>query len=64
MRLLFESATYTKPDESTATPAGKLKLADVPTGLSTNAPDPVPANVVVTPVGEILRMRALFLSAT
>ena len=63
MRLLRVSATYTAPVPSTATPEGRKKLAAVPCP-STRPENPEPARVVTFPVGVILRMRLLPVSAT
>jgi hypothetical protein len=63
MRWLYESATYTVPLESTATPSGESKEALVPKP-SANAADPLPAKVVTTPPGVTLRTLWLPWSAT
>jgi hypothetical protein len=55
IRWLLESATYTFPAESTATPLGEVKLVFVPVPLAD--PGELPAKVVTTPSGVILRMR-------
>jgi hypothetical protein len=57
------SPTYTLPDESTATPTGILNLALVPVP-SADPSELLPANVVTTPDGVILRILKLAKSAT
>ena len=52
---LLESATYTFPLESTAIPRGVLNLAFVPVPVI--FPCELPARVVTTPAGVILRIR-------
>ena len=63
MRLLLLSATYTFADASTATPYGLLNVAVAP-DPSENTELADPARVVTKPVGLIMRMRLLLLSAT
>jgi hypothetical protein len=63
MRLFPESATYTIPLASTATPEGLKKEAATP-APSANAPTPLPASVLTTPPGVTARTRWLFVSAT
>src|SRR6266496_1629363 len=59
----FQSATYTFPELSMATPRGALNCASV-TDPSWNPATPEPANVVTSPEERILRMTLLPLSAT
>ena len=63
MRLLNWSTTKTTPAESTVRPEGLLKLEAVPSP-SVQATLPLPAKVVVTPVGVSILMRWLAVSAT
>src|SRR6185437_732634 len=63
IRLLLESPMYKLPLASMVIPAGPLNEAAVPTPLAEPAV-PVPAMVVTTPSGVILRIRLLPLSAT
>ena len=62
-QLFPPSATYTFPSESSITPRGNLKLALAPVP-SANIGDPLPAKVVTTPKGVILRITWLPVSAT
>src|ERR1035441_9857455 len=58
MRRLTESAIYTLPEESTATPVGKLISALAPADPSPlNPAVPLPAMVLMFPLLSILRMR-------
>jgi hypothetical protein len=65
MRWLPESATYTLPYASTATPVGELNEAPTPTPSShrptsekpSSYVKPSPASVLAAPPGVILRMR-------
>ena len=61
---LFVSATYTAPAASTATPNGLLKRAPAPVPSALPLLAAVPASVLTTPAGVILRMVELFVSAT
>ena len=58
------AATNTFPTPSTAIPYGRSKVAVVVPTPSAEPLLPVPASVVTAPVGVILRMRLLVLSAT
>ena len=55
IRLLSESATYTLPSVSTATPEGLLNCADVP--MPSLKPTVLPARVLTKPSAVILRIR-------
>src|SRR6476660_3485289 len=61
---LARSATYPMPVASTATPVGRLKRAAAPVPSVLPVLPAVPARVVTTPAGVILRMVALVWSAT
>ena len=62
MQWLPESATYTFPEESTATPAGNLNFAEVPTPFM--KPCELPASVVTSLLREMRRMRLFVASDT
>ena len=62
--LFDESATYTLPTLSTATPYGASKLAAAPVPSALPTTPSVPASVVTTPAGVTWRMASLSLSAT
>ena len=61
---LFESATYTLPALSTATPAGPLKRAAAPVPSAVPGLPAVPASVVTTPPDVIIRIVWLPVSPT
>jgi hypothetical protein len=63
--LLLVSAMYTVPSGATSTPIGKSSIALVAAPSSPEKPAaPVPANVLMTPPGVILRTRLPEASAT
>src|SRR5688572_6192793 len=59
----LESATYTFPFESTATPDGPLNRADAPVPSAVPGPPAEPASVDTTPAEVILRILQFSLSA-
>src|ERR1700722_19937338 len=62
--LANESVKYTFPAASTATPKGTIDAAIAGPPSPELPGTPLPANVVMTPAAETLRIRALLASAT